>query len=300
MSTSLLSSYSDAIADAVAAVAPSVVQVAGRRRPLSGLVYDADVVLTNARALGREDHLKVRAHDGRVVDAELAGWDPSTGLAILRAAGLGLPAAVKADAAPRVGGIALAVARSWSNAVTASAGIIAVIGGPLRTGRRRSIEQVIRTTIPMHEGFAGGPLLDASGQVIGISTGAAIRGFEVAIPAAIAWTTAAEILKRGHPTRGFLGIAGQTVQLPEAQRATAGHEHALLIVGVTPESPAAAAGLLVGDLLLTFDGQPIRSAEDLLDLLVGDRVGRPLKASVLRGGSIVEVTLTIGAKKAAS
>jgi len=253
-------------------------------------------VLTNARALGREDHLKVRVHDGRVIDAELAGWDPSTGLAVLRAPGLALPAAVKASTAPRVGGIALAVARSWSNAVTASAGIIAVIGGPLRTGRRRSIEQVIRTTVPMHEGFAGGPLLDASGQVAGISTGAAIRGFEVAIPAGIAWATAAEILKRGHPTRGFLGIAGQTVQLAEAQRAAAGQEHALLIVGITPESPAAAAGLLVGDILLAFDGQPIRSAEDLLDLLVGERVGRPLNASVLRGGTLTEVTVTVGVR----
>ena len=294
MSTSLLSTYSDAMADAVAAVAPSVVQVSGRRRPLSGLICEADIVLTNARALGREDHLKVRAHDGRVADAELAGWDPSTGLAILRAPGLGLPAAAKADTLPRVGGIALAVARSWSNAVTASAGIIAVIGGPLRTGRRRSIEQVIRTTIPMHEGFAGGPVLDASGRVIGISTGAAIRGFEVAIPAAIAWATAAEIQKRGHTARGFLGIAGQTVQLLEAQRAAAGQEHALLIVGVTPESPAAAAGLMLGDILLTFDGQPIRSAEDLLDLLVGDRVGRTLSASVLRGGARVEVMVTVG------
>ena len=296
MSTSLLSSYSDAIVDAVAAVAPSVVQVSGRRRPVSGLVVEAEVVLTNARALGREDHLKVRAHDGRVVEAELAGWDPSTGLAILRAPGLALPAAVKGETAPRVGGIALAVARSWSNAVTASAGIIAVIGGPLRTGRRRSIEQVIRTSIPMHEGFAGGPLLDASGQVIGISTGAAIRGFEVAIPAAIAWVTAAEILKRGRPTRGFLGIAGQTVQLADSQRAAAGQEQALLIVGVTPGSPAAAAGLLVGDILLTFDGQPIRSAEDLLDLLVGDRVGREVKASVLRGGAPIEVAVAVGTR----
>lgn len=296
MSTTLLSSFSDEIADAVDAVAPSVVQVSGRRRPVSGVVSDTDVVLTNARALGRDDRLKVRAHDGRVVEAELAGWDPTTGLAVLRAAGLALPAAVRGDAPPRVGGIALAVARSWSNAVTASAGIIAVIGGPLRTGRRRSIEQVIRTTIPMHEGFAGGPLLDATGRVIGISTGAAIRGFEVAIPAAIAWATAAEVLKRGHPTRGFIGIAGQAVQLADSQRTAAGQDQALLIVGVTPQSPAAGAGLLVGDILLTFDGQPVRSAEDLLDLLVGDRVGRELKASVLRGGTVLEVTVTVGTR----
>ena len=67
-----------------------------------------------------------------------------------------------------------------------------------------------------------------------------------------------------------------------------------MIVGVTPESPAAAAGLMLGDILLTFDGQPIRSAEDLLDLLVGDRVGRALSASVLRGGARVDVMVTVG------
>ena len=203
MSTSPLSTFSDAIADAVASVAPSVVQVRGRRRPVSGLVYDTDAIITNARALGREDHLQVQTHDGRNIDAELAGWDPATGLAVLRATGLGLSAATRSGTTPRVGQVVLAVARSWSNAVTASAGIIAVIGGPLRTGRRRSIEQVIRTTAPMHDGFAGGPLLDAAGQVLGVSTAAAIRGFEVAIPAAIAWTTAGEVLKRGHPARGF-------------------------------------------------------------------------------------------------
>jgi serine protease Do len=298
MSTSLLSSYSDAIADAVASVAPSVVQVHGRRRPVSGLVYETEAIITNARALGREDHLQVRAHDGRAIDAELAGWDPATGLAVLRAPGLGLPPAARSDATPRVGQVALAVARSWSNAVTASAGIIAVIGGPLRTGRRRSIEQVIRTTAPMHDGFAGGPLLDAGGGVIGISTAAAIRGFEVAIPASIAWTTAAEVLKRGHPTRGFLGIAGQTVQLTEKQRSAGEQEHALLIVGVTPGSPADAAGVLVGDILLRFDGRAIQSAEDLLDLLVGDRVGRAVPATFLRGGAALEIPLTVGVRQA--
>ena len=297
MSTSLLSSYSDAIADAVAAVAPAVVQVSGRRRPVSGLVYGDEVIITNARALGREDHLQVRTPDGRTVAAELAGWDPSTGLAVLRAPGLALAAAVRSDAAPRVGQIALAVARSWSNAVTASAGIIAVIGGPLRTGRRRSIEQVIRTTVPMHDGFAGGPILDATGGVIGVSTAAAIRGFEVAIPSAIAWATAAQVLERGQPTRGFLGIAGQTVPLPEKRRAGAAQEQALLVVGVTPDSPADAAGVLVGDILLRFDGHPIQSAEDLLDLLVGDRVGRAVPATLLRGASPVDVTVTVGTRQ---
>jgi S1-C subfamily serine protease len=296
--TSTLASYSDAIADAVAAIAPAVVQVQGRRRPGSGLVFDTDVVITNARALGREDQLKVRAHDGRVVDAELAGWDPSTGLAVLRATGLGLPAAAKGTGTPRVGHVVLAVARSWSNSVTASVGHIAVIGGPLRTGRRRSIEQVIRSTVPMHDGFAGGPLVDTSGQVIGISTAAAIRGFEVAIPAGIAWATAADVLKRGRPSRGFLGIAGQTVPLPERQRGGSAQERSLLVVGVTATGPADAAGVLVGDILLQFDGNPVQSTEDLLDLLAGDRAGREVSLALLRGGTPLTLTVTVGTREA--
>src|SRR6185369_13229502 len=99
-------------------------------------------------------------------DAELAGWDPTTSLAVLRAAGLGVRAITPAASPARVGNLALAVARSWSNAVTASAGLVSVIGGPLPTGRRRAIDQVIRTTAPMHDGFAGGAFLDTTGALV--------------------------------------------------------------------------------------------------------------------------------------
>src|SRR5215471_20492394 len=117
MTNDILTSFSDALADAVSAAAPSVVQVQGRRRPASGLVYANDVVLTTVRALGREDGLHVRRHDGATLDAELAGWDPTTSLAVLRVAGLGTTAIVPAKSPARVGHLALAVARSWSNAL---------------------------------------------------------------------------------------------------------------------------------------------------------------------------------------
>lgn len=295
MTNDLLSSLSNQFADAVAAAAPSVVQVQGRRRPASGLVYADGVVLTTARALGREDGLHVRRHDGQSLDAELAAWDPTTSLAVLRVAGLGSPAIAPAAAEPRVGHLALAVARSWSNAVTASAGIVSVIGGPLPTGRRRAIDQVIRTTAPMHDGFAGGAFLDTSGALVGIATAAAIRGLGVVIPASIAWKTAATILEHGQLKRGYLGIAGQPVTLPENQKSAAdGREEALLVVGVTAGSPAAAAGVLVGDLLVAFDGHPIESPEDLLDLLVGDRVGRQVTLRVLRGGAAMDLKVAVG------
>jgi S1-C subfamily serine protease len=258
-----------------------------------GLVYADGVVLTTVRALGREDGLHVRRDDGQTFDAELAGWDPTTSLAVLRVAGLGAAPIAQATAPARVGHLALAVARSWSNAVTASAGIVSVIGGPLPTGRRRAIDQVIRTTAPMHDGFAGGAFLDTSGGLLGVTTAAAIRGLAVVIPAAIAWKTASTLLEHGQLKRGYLGIAGQPVRLPENQSAK-GRDQALLVVGVTAGSPAAAAGVLVGDVLLEFDGHAIQSPEDLLDLLVGDRVGRDVTLRVLPAGTATDVTVTGG------
>jgi serine protease DegQ len=294
MATDLLTTFSDQLADAIAAASRSVVQVQGRRRPASGLVYADNVVLTTVRALGREDGLHVRRDDGATLDAELAGWDPTTGLAVLRVPGLGTAPLTPSAAAPRVGHLALAVARSWSNVVTASAGLVSVIGGPLPTGRRRSIDQVIRTTAPMHDGFAGGAFLDTAGGLIGVATAASIRGLGVVIPAAIAWKTAATVIEHGSLKRGYLGLAGQPVALPESQRGADGRDHALLVVGVTSGAPAAAAGVLVGDLLLAFDGHPVEGPEQLLDLLLGDRVGKPVTLDVLRGGSSTQLTVTVG------
>jgi len=251
-------------------------------------------VLTTVGALGREDGLHVRRSDGQTLDAELAGWDPTTSLAVLRVAGLDTPALVPATVAPRVGHLALAVARSWSNVITASAGIVSVIGGPLPTGRRRSIDQVIRTTAPMHDGFAGGAFLDTAGGLIGIATAASIRGLGVVIPAAIAWKTAATVLEHGSLKRGFLGLAGQPVALPESQQSADGREQALLVVGVTAGSPAATAGVLVGDVLLEFDGHPVEAPEQLLDLLLGDRVGKAVPLKVLRGGALTQLMVTVG------
>ena len=293
MTTDLLTTLSNQLADAVASATPAVVQVQGRRRPASGLVYADNVVLTTVRALGREDGLHVRRDDGRTLDAELAGWDPTTSLAVLRVAGLDIRPIAPSASSPRVGHLALAVARSWSNVVTASAGIVSVIGGPLPTGRRRAIDQVIRTTAPMHDGFAGGAFLDTSGGLIGIATAAAIRGLGVVIPASIAWKTAATVLEHGGLKRGYLGLAGQPVALPEGQQGKDGREHALLVVGVTSGSPAAAAGVLIGDVLLEFDGHAVESPEELLDLLLGDRVGQKVTLKVLRGGALVELTVDV-------
>ncbi len=293
MTNTTLSTLSNEFAALIDGAAPSVVQVQGRRRSASGVAIGDDRLVAMVRALGREDGLRVRRPDGETVAAELAGWDPATGIAVLAATGLGVPAARQAEETPRVGHFAVAVARSWSNVVTASVGTIAIIGGPLPTGHRRSIEQVYRTTAPMHDGFAGGAFVGASGGVIGITTAAAIRGLGVVIPAPIVWRAASEVVKHGRPRRGYLGIAGQPVQLSERQRGGVERDRGLLVVGMTSGGPADAAGLLVGDVLVDFDGQPVSSPEDLLDLLTADRVGRSIPIRLLRGGAPQNVDVAV-------
>jgi S1-C subfamily serine protease len=293
MSTTSLLSFSDQLADAVAAAAPSVVQVQGRRRPASGVVFAEGLIVTTTRALGREDGLQLRTGDGRTLEAELGGWDPATGLVVLKSPALGVPAIGVSDAPARVGHLALAIGRSWSNAVTATNGIVSVIGGPLPTGHGRRIDRVIRTTAPMHSGFAGGAFVDVAGTLIGIATAVEIRGLAVVIPADIALATARTLAEHGTLKRGYLGLAGQPVRLP-AKQAGDDRTHALLVVGVTPGSPADASGLIVGDVIVDFDGEPIQSPEDLLERLQNAGVGRAVGVRVLRGGAAQDVTVTIG------
>jgi S1-C subfamily serine protease len=296
----MLNQFSNQMADAVASAAPSVVQVNGGRRPVSGLVYATDVVLTTMRGVGQHEHVGVRRDDGQVVQGDLAGWDPATQLAVLRVPGLGSSPIVRATEEPRVGHLALAIARSWSNAVTATAGLVSVIGGPLATGRRRAIDRVIRTSAPMHEGFSGGAFLDTDGRLLGVATAISIRGLGVVIPAATAWAAAATILEHGSLKRGYLGIVGQPVRVPEKQRGTPAQTEGLLVVGVKSGSPADAGGVLVGDILLALDGEPVASPENLMDLLVGARVSRPATLQVIRGQQSVSVTVTIAERTAAS
>jgi S1-C subfamily serine protease len=287
-----LAALSNDLADLAAKNRSSIVQVLGARRPASGVIHGEDTIVTVARALGREDGLRVRIDDADPIDADLAGWDPATGLAVLRTRDkLKIAVPTLAQAEPRVGQIVLALGRSWSHSLTVSAGVVAIVGGPLRTGRHREIPRVIRVTAPMHEGFAGGGVFDADGQLTGIATAAVIRGFAVTIPAAFAWTTATHVLTTGG-SRGFVGVAVQPVDLPTAAR-TDGRERGLLVVGVTSGGPADTAGIIVGDLLLDFDGVPVQSAEELLDRLTGEQVGKRVHVRTLHGGAPSEVEVLV-------
>jgi S1-C subfamily serine protease len=293
-----LSTLSNQFADAVDRVGRATVQVDGRpRRPSSGVIYAPDLVLAADHAIERDDGLSVEAADGPVRAARLVGRDPASDLALLRVPGLGAEPAAPASAPARVGQFVLAVGRPGGRELMASIGVVSAVGGPVRT-RGGMLEQYIRTDATPYPGFSGGALVDARGAVLGILSTGLAGGAALAVPVAVAWRLADLLARQGFVARGWLGIGSQPVRIPAAQRAGRTEEAGLLIVEVAADSPAERGGLLVGDILVALDGQPVADAGDLQTLLAGDRVGRPVAVEVLRGGALATREVTVGQRPA--
>ena len=288
---------STGMADAVETIGPAVVRVNGRRRRSgSGVVYGPNTVLTASHVLEREEDLTVGLHDGRTLSARFAGRDHSTDLAVLRVEGLEVEAATPAEGEARVGQLALAVGSSSSRreGPRATLGIVSAVGGPVRTWRGPRLERYIQTDATPYPGFSGGPLIDARGEVLGILVSSWGRGAAFAIPADLAWRVAGMLEERGSVKRGYLGILSQPVRLPDGQRLGLTQKGGLLVVGVEDGSPAGRGGLIIGDILATLDGQPVEDTDDLLVLLGGERVGRPVPVKLVRGGELAELEITVG------
>ena len=297
-STHVLRLLSNQMADAVERVSASLVLVNGRpRQPASGVVYAADLILTADHVLEREEDLTISTRDGRTHAAQFVGRDPSTDLAVLRVADLGLKAASAAAEAARVGQLVLAVGRSSAEGPMASSGIVSAIGGPLRTGRGTTLERYIRTDATPYPGFSGGPLVDAQGEVLGIITTGLVNAVALAVPSSIAWAIADTLAQQGYIKRGYLGISSQLVHLPPQQRVGRTQEHGLLIVKVDDDSPAQKGGLMLGDILVGLDGKTVNDTEDLQTVLATNRVGKTVPIEVIRGNTLQTLQITVGQRK---
>ncbi len=283
-------SLSNEIEAAVEKAAPSIVQVHGHRRVTAGVVIADNLIVTPAST--DEDKVAVLAGDSQPIEGVVLGRAANLGLTIVRVEGLNR-APLTAAPEPKPGRLAVAVGRTWSGGVMAALAPIAVVGGPLRTGRASAIERVIRIQIAPHGALNGGVLIDPSGQALGIVTSMAIRGTTVVIPASIAWAAASKVASDGGTRQGFLGISSMAVPLPERQRAGRAQQFGLLVSHVAAQSPAETGGLLVGDVIVGFDGEAVQEPEELVTRLRGNRVGAAVPITVIRGTSAVDVTVTI-------
>ncbi len=305
----LLDAYSRAVVQAVAAVTPSVVNISVRRDSIrrrsaggaeasgSGFLFTPDgFILTNSHVVHHSDSLRATLSDGRTAAAELVGDDPHTDLAVLR---INLPDLVSArlgdSESIRVGQIALAVGSPFGFQTTVTAGIISALGRSLRSQSGRLIDNVIQTDAPLNPGNSGGPLVNSRGEVIGVNSAVILpaQGICFAIAVNTAKYVAGLLIKEGRVKRSYLGIGGQTALIHRSMvrfyRLPA--ETSVRVLTVEPGSPASAAQLLTGDLIVRWNDTPVPSIDSLLQLLTEKEIDRPSRLGFLRMTEYRETTI---------
>src|SRR5258708_5854632 len=209
---STLTDFSNGLAAAVEKGGAGTVLVDARKRyPASGIVYAADLVLTADHVVTRDENLSVTNADGKSFPVTVAGRDPGSDLALLRLAEKSLSPAKTADAAAKVGQLALALGRPSTSGIQASWGIVTSMGGPTRTGHGGLLEEYLQTETTSYPGFSGGPLLNTEGEVLGLNTSGLAHGNALTIPVKYAWRLADSLAKHGSVKRGYLGVLAQTV-----------------------------------------------------------------------------------------
>ena len=307
----LLDAYSTAVTGVVDQVGPAVARVerlpdgdqhTGGGGVGSGVVIAGDgLVLTNSHVVGGSKRMRLTFPGGTGAEARVLGDDPDTDLALLSAAlPSGTPAAALGDSkALRRGQLVVAIGNPLGFESTVTAGVVSALGRSLRSVSGRLIDDVIQTDAALNPGTSGGPLVSTRGEVVGINT-AMINGAQgicFAVSSNTAVFVVSEFIAHGRVRRAHIGIAAETVPLPRRLGLAVqsqGHGvggRAIRISEVVSGGPAAEAGLLAGDLLLSLEGTPIEGADDLIRLLGSTRIGKPTIFAVLRGGVVEKRTV---------
>ena len=293
---SALAALSEQLADAVASAGAALVAVHARPRlPSTGVHWKDGVVVTTDGTIRRDDDITVTLPDGRRIPATLAGRDRGTDLAVLRIDPGSLPVAQLGDPATlRPGHLVLALARLDDGGPRAAFGAVSATGGKWRCWRGGEIDRWLQSDLTIYPGFGGGPLVDSAGRIHGVNSGGLSRPLATTIPVATVNRVVGQLLERGYVARGWIGAAMQPVRFDLTRRQEMKHDGGLLLLSVEPDSPAASAGLFIGDVIVAVDGRALEDFDQLLDLLGGDVVGRTLRLEVVRGGQQVSADVLIG------
>lgn len=315
----ILKELSDAMATAVEAIRPSMVSVNARRRlPATGIVFAGNgVIVTANHVVERDEELTITAQDGTTYEARLVGRDPQNDLAVLQVEA-DLPAVTWGEnESLKVGNLVLALGKPGED-VQATLGVVSGLVSAAahsarhphgsdhqghrrgkRGGRRRWMMQplvdgYIQTDVIMYPGFSGGPLVSGDGAVHGLNTSGFGRGASIAVPVATIRNTVNVLQQHGKMRQGYLGIGLQPVRLPEQVSGELEQDMGLLVVSIEENSPAAQAGVFVGDIVVALDGDSVEQVDELMSLLSRDRVGQSVPLQIVRGGQVQEFSVTIG------
>jgi len=265
---------------------------------VSGMLWQPDVVVTSEQSVGGRDEYEVVTARGEATKARIVGRDPGTNLLVLKpdtALPMQPTAAGSAAGTARTGAFALALGADVAGASTARFGIVHSVGPQWVSRAGGRLEQRIALDIRLARTEEGGPVLDAGGALLGMST-LGVRGEVLVIPRATIERIVPQLVQHGRVPRGWLGLALQPVAVPDALRDAAGQRSGMMVMSIVAGSPGAEADIHAGDILLTIDGASMRQGRHLAAMLDADSIGRRRELRLIRGGEVLKVEVSIAAR----
>lgn len=278
---------SQRIADAAEFASPAVVAIDSERTGSGGIAWSAGIVVTSEDELPEADEVELTFADGSTAIGKVAGRDETTDVAVIRHTAAYSASATRREAGSplRVCELTLALGRDDDNDLSATMGVVAMIGPAWHTWSGGAIDTFIRPDIAIYRRFSGGPLVDANGHVVGMNTTALSRRTAVTIPVATLDRVVNQLLATGRIPRGYLGVATQPVR------------GGVIVLSVERDGPANKAGLLVGDIIHAIADTEIEDTDDVQRALGSDTVGQTILLQIVRGGQKQNVNVTVGERQ---
>ena len=269
---------------------------AGHRVAASGVHWKPGVIVTASHLVRRAAEVSVILPDGGTLKGTVAGRDSTTDLAAVRIEDAATLKTLTLASGAKVGELVLAVARSGRGELSASAGIVARVGGQWHTWRGGQIDRLLRPDVRLYPGQSGSALVNGHGELLGINSVVLARQSVITLPTETVDRVLNELLERGHIAQPYLGVAMQEVSLPNEWRASVAsdQEHGLLVIHVAPDAPASLAGINLGDIIISAEGQPVYGFHRFHRMLGEKHTGETFKLRALRGGNPLEAEVTLG------
>lgn len=296
--TDQLVQFSDALAARVESTKPTAVAIRlAHERFVTGIVWQSDVVVASEQSLPQREEFEVVMTGGTVTTAKVAGRDSSTNIAVLRPQAPLASSSITTNEA-RAGAIVIAIGADGTGGASARLGIVNIVGPEWHSSRGGLIDRRIALDVRLARSEEGGPIFDAAGSCIGMSTFGP-RGQVLVIPAATINRIVPTLLKDGRVARGWLGVALQAVAVPDALRETVDQSSGLMVMSVVENGPAAQAGIVAGDIILSVDGTSTRRFRKIARHFGSENIGRKAELRVIRSGAVITVRTTIAERPAA-
>src|ERR1700692_4599034 len=275
----LLAQFSDALASRAAAAKGAVVAIAlAHGRHITGMVWRSDIVVASEQSLPQKEDFEIVTAGGSVLGAKIARRGFSTHIAGLT--------------------LAEPIGAAESGGASARLGLVNLAGPEWHSSRGGLIDRRIVLDVSLARREEGGPVFDAAGACLGMSTFGP-RGQVIAIPTATIERIVPLLLKDGRIARGGRGVALQAIAVPDALRETADQASGLMVMSVVEDGPAAQAGIVAGDIILSVDGTSTHRFRKITRYFGADSIGRKAELRLIRSGAVMTVQTTIAERRAA-